>query len=73
MSTFQNAFMVIGYMKIDGRQFDGKAQEAILLMAVARVREEESPSDVIASYRMNRTTIHKWLDRAKARAWVCAN
>jgi transposase len=52
-------------MKIDGRQLDRKAQEAIRLMAVERVREGESPSDVIASYGMNRTTIHKWLDRAK--------
>lgn len=36
-------------------------------MAVERVREGESPSDVIAGYRMNRTTIHKWLDRAKGK------
>ena len=36
-------------------------------MAVKRVREGESPSDVIASYGMNRTTIHKWLDRAKGK------
>lgn len=36
-------------------------------MAVERVREGESPSDVIASYGMNRTTIHKWLDRAKGK------
>jgi transposase len=54
-------------MKIDGRQLDRKAQEAIRLMAVERVREGESPSDVIASYGMNRTTIHKWLDRAKGK------
>jgi transposase len=54
-------------MKIDGRQLDRKAQEAIRLMAVKRVREGESPSDVIASYGMNRTTIHKWLDRAKGK------
>ena len=36
-------------------------------MAVERVREGESPSDVIAGYRMNRTTIHKWLVRAKGK------
>ena len=54
-------------MKIDGRQLDRKAQEAIRLMAVKRVREGESPSDVIASYGMNRTTIHKWLGRAKGK------
>ena len=48
-------------MKKDGRKLDRKAQEAIRLMAVERVREGESPSTVIASYGMNRTTIHKWL------------
>jgi hypothetical protein len=57
--------MIIDFMKIDGRQLDRIAQEAILLMAVERVREGGSPSDVIASYAMNRTTIHKWL--------ACAN
>ncbi len=54
-------------MKKDGRKLDRKAQEAIRLMAVARVREGESPSAVIASYGMNRTTIHKWLNRAKGK------
>ncbi len=57
--------MIIDFMKIDGRQLDRIAQEAIRLMAVERVREGGSPSDVIASYAMNRTTIHKWL--------ACAN
>jgi len=50
-------------MKKDGRQLDRKTQETIRLMAVQRVREGESPSAVIASYGMNRTTIHKWLSR----------
>lgn len=54
-------------MKKDGRKLDRKAQEAIRLMAVERVREGESPSAVIASYGMNRTTIHKWLNRAKGK------
>ena len=54
-------------MKKDGRKLDRKAQEAIRLMAVERVREGEAPSDVIASYGMNRTTIHKWLNRTKGK------
>ena len=36
-------------------------------MAVERVREGEQPSGVIASYGMNRTTIHKWLSRARGK------
>jgi transposase len=51
-------------MKQDGRKLDRKAQEAIRLMAVQRVREGESPRAVIASYGMNRTPIHKWLQQA---------
>jgi transposase len=54
-------------MKKDGRKLDRKAQEAIRLMAVQRVREGESPSAVIASYGMSRTTIHKWLKRAQGK------
>jgi transposase len=54
-------------MKKDGRKLDRKAQEAIRLMAVQRVREGESPSAVIASYGMNRTTIHKWLKQASGK------
>ena len=54
-------------MKRDGRELDRKAQEAIRLMAVERVREGEQPSGVIASYGMNRTTIHKWLSRARGK------
>jgi len=54
-------------MKKDGRKLDRKAQEAIRLMAVERVREGENPSAVIASYGMHRTTIHKWLKRANGK------
>lgn len=54
-------------MKRDGRRLDRKAQEAIRLLAVERVREGERPSQVIASVGMHRTTIHKWLVRAKGR------
>jgi transposase len=59
--------MVRTGMKRDGRTLDRKAQEAIRLMAVERVREGERPSKVIASVGMHRTTIHKWLARAKGK------
>src|SRR5258705_11044628 len=36
-------------------------------MSVERVREGEDPSVVIASYGFCRTTIYKWLSRAKGR------
>ncbi len=55
-------------MKADGRKLDRKTQEAIRLTAVERVREGENPRDVIASYGMNRTTIHKWLSRVQDEA-----
>jgi transposase len=51
-------------MKRDGRIFDHQTLEAIRLMAIERVREGESPADVIASYGFNRTTIYKWLNAA---------
>lgn len=59
--------MVKMRMKRDGRRLDRKTQEAIRLMAVERVREGERPSRVIASVGMHRTTIHKWLRRAKGK------
>ena len=36
-------------------------------MAVERVREGESATDVIASYGFNRTTIYKWIQAALQR------
>ena len=51
-------------MKRDGRTFDHKTLEEIRLMAVERVREGEQPSEVIAAYGFNRTTIYKWLQAA---------
>jgi transposase len=43
---------------------DRKTLETIRIMAVERVREGESASDVIAGYGFNRTTIYKWLNAA---------
>ena len=51
-------------MRRDGRSFDHQTLEAIRLMAVERVREGESATDVIASYGFNRTTIYKWIQAA---------
>lgn len=48
-------------MKLDGRTLSHETNETIRLMAVRRVREGESPSDVIKSYGLCRTTIYKWL------------
>jgi transposase len=48
-------------MKIDGRTLSHEVSETIRTMAVRRVREGESPSEVIKSYGLCRTTIYKWL------------
>lgn len=55
----------MGVMKIDGRTLSHEASETIRLMAVRRVREGESPSAVIKSYGLCRTTIYPWLRREK--------
>lgn len=52
-------------MQIDGRALDHQSLETIRRMAVKRVREGESPSAVIKSYGLNRTTIYKWLAKAR--------
>ncbi|MGQ0622330.1 MAG: IS630 family transposase [Panacagrimonas sp.] len=54
-------------MKRDGRQLDHKTLEEIRLMAVERVREGQDPSEVIASYGFNRTTIYKWIKASSGR------
>src|SRR6266478_2817570 len=51
----------------DGRTLDHKTLEEIRRMAVERVREGEDPSVVIASYGFCRTTIYKWLKKARGR------
>jgi len=52
-------------MQIDGRGLTHGALETIRLMAVRRVTEGEAPSDVMKSYGFCRTTIYRWLRRAR--------
>lgn len=53
--------IIKAFMKQDGRRLDHKTLEHFRVMAVTRVREGESPADVIASIGFNRTTIYKWI------------
>ena len=48
-------------MKIDGRTLSHETSETIRRMAVKRVREGETPSAVMKSYGLCRTTIYPWL------------
>jgi transposase len=50
---------------IDGRKLERAAQERIRILAVRRVRAGERPSSVIRSYGLCRTTIYRWLRRAR--------
>ncbi len=54
-------------MRRDGRTLDHRTLETIRTMAVARVREGEPPSVVIASYGFHRCTIYRWLKAARSR------
>jgi transposase len=54
-------------MTRDGRTLDHRTLETIRTMAVARVREGERPSAVIASYGFHRCTIYRWLKTARRR------
>jgi transposase len=54
-------------MTRDGRTLDHGTLETIRTMAVARVREGERPSEVIASYGFHRGTIYRWLKAARGR------
>jgi transposase len=53
-------------MKIDGRTHDHNTLETIRLMAVRRVHEGETPSAVVKSYGLCRTSIYRWLRAEKA-------
>lgn len=59
--------MVVVAMKRDGRQLDHPTLEEIRRMAVERVRDGESPAQVIASYGFNRTSIYRWLKACSGR------
>ena len=52
-------------MRIDGRTLSHETSETIRLMAVRRVREGAAPSSVMQNYGLCRTTIYKWLRRAR--------
>lgn len=52
-------------MRIDGRTLSHETSETIRLLAVRRVKEGETPSRVIQSFGLCRTTIYKWLKAAK--------
>ena len=53
-------------MKIDGRTLPHGTSELIRRWAVRRVKAGESPSSVMKSYGLCRTTIYRWLRTAKA-------
>lgn len=52
-------------MKIDGRKLSHETSEQIRKMAVRRVLEGESPSEVVKSFGLCRTSIYRWLRVAK--------
>jgi transposase len=54
-------------VKIDGRTLSHETSETIRRMAVKRVLEGESPSAVMKSYGLCRTTIYPWLRAHKKR------
>jgi transposase len=51
----------------DGRKLDHQTLEEIRRIAVQRVQNGERPSVVISSFGLCRTTIYKWLKKAKGR------
>src|SRR6266705_5535603 len=53
-------------MKIDGRTIPHDTSEKIRRWAVRRVKAGESPSSVMKSYGLCRTTIYRWLRAVKA-------
>jgi transposase len=52
-------------VQIDGRKLKRGAQERIRILAVRRVEAGEAASAVMRSYGLCRTTIYRWLRRAK--------
>jgi len=51
-------------VKRDGRKLDHRTLEEIRKMVVERVREDEKPSGVIASYGSHRCAVYRWLQAA---------
>jgi transposase len=58
-------------VKIDGRTLSHETSETIRRMAVKRVHDGETPSSVMKSYGLCRTTIYRWL-RAEKRGGEAA-
>lgn len=57
-------------MKVDGRTLDHKTLEHLRITAVRRVIEDkESPSEVIKSMGLNRTSIYRWLNDFQDGGW----
>jgi transposase len=55
---------------VDGRKLDHKILEHIRMQAVRRVMEDgESPSEVMKSYGLCRTTIYPWLREFEDKGW----
>src|ERR1700733_12134287 len=55
---------------IDGRTLNHKTLEHIRIQAVRRVIEDgESPSEVMRSFGLCRTTIYPWLREFKDKGW----
>lgn len=52
-------------MKRDGRTLDHRTLEEFRFLALRRVNEGETPSAVVRSLGMNRTSIYRWLKAAK--------
>ncbi len=52
-------------VKVDGRTLSHETSEQLRVMAVRRVREGERASSVIRSFGLCRTTIYKWLRKAR--------
>src|SRR5437660_2045880 len=52
-------------MKIDGRTLTHDTSELIRRWAVRRVKAGESPSSVMKSYGLCRTTVYRWLRAVK--------
>jgi transposase len=53
--------------KNDGRKLSHEALEALRMLAIRRVEAGEVPSEVMRSFGFSRTSIYRWLRKAKAK------